>query len=123
MKRGMDTRFSLTNLLTNTYNVPIWAKVQLQMYYSFDSHGVVKAQPAGAKQAMAAAHAALQNRCWCLSCQHVGVELVGQRTLQWVIFQNDWRWQHLVLLPLQLKLNRHTLVGEYTFSLSATPGP
>lgn len=33
MQPGMDTRFSLANVLTNTYNVPIWAKATLNVYY------------------------------------------------------------------------------------------
>lgn len=33
MQAGMPTRFSLANVLSNTYNVPIWAHVQLDVYF------------------------------------------------------------------------------------------
>lgn len=33
MTAGMPTRFDLANLLSNTYNVPIWAHVKMDVYY------------------------------------------------------------------------------------------
>lgn len=33
LQPGMDTRFSLANVLTNTYNTPLWAKATLNVYY------------------------------------------------------------------------------------------
>jgi hypothetical protein len=33
MQPGMPTRFSLSNVLSNTYNVPIWARVTMDVYF------------------------------------------------------------------------------------------
>jgi hypothetical protein len=34
LQAGMPTRFSLANVLSNTYNVPIWARARLDVYYN-----------------------------------------------------------------------------------------
>jgi hypothetical protein len=33
LQAGMPTRFSLANVLSNTYNVPIWARARLDVYH------------------------------------------------------------------------------------------
>jgi hypothetical protein len=33
LQPGMPTRFSLANVLSNTYNVPIWARARVHVYF------------------------------------------------------------------------------------------
>lgn len=37
LQPGLPTRFSLGNVLSNTYNVPIWAKATLAIYYQTEA--------------------------------------------------------------------------------------
>ncbi|WIA17670.1 hypothetical protein OEZ85_014473 [Tetradesmus obliquus] len=48
MQPGMPTRFSLSNVLSNTYNVPIWARITLDVYYKIPTPSTTSSTHVGA---------------------------------------------------------------------------
>jgi hypothetical protein len=61
LRPGLPTRCSLSNLISNTYNVPLWAEATLQFYWMQQAPSNVGGQPleAAADSAVAGAAATL----------------------------------------------------------------